>query len=606
MGKKTVLLISFFILTFCNSTYAQVWVQANTDGFGDFKNERSHIGAVYNGYLYYGTLNRHAVCEVWKYDGITWTQVNADGFGDANNEYASGGVVYDGCLYMGTTNRVTGCEVWKYDGVTWTQMNTDGFGDVNNIHVSGGVVYEDSLYMRTRNPATGCEVWKYNGSEWLQVNIDGFGDPNSIGGWIGDVYENRLYVGTYNDVTGGEVWEYDGSTWTQVNADGFGDANNIAVWPSRVYQNHLYAGTRNDVTGGEVWEYDGATWTQVNTDGFGDPNNTTAFPDGLYFGYLYCGTGNLSTGGEVWEYNGSTWTQVNTDGFGDTNNIAADAGVVYDGRFYVSTRNILTGTEIWSYETTAVVSPPLDIKPGSCPNPLNVKAFQNPPDPRLFGNLSHGSQPNQGGVLPVAVLGAIDFDVHDVDVSSLLLQGVAPLRHSYQDIAAPVEDGEECECTTAGSDGYMDLTLKFQKSEIAAALGPVSDGDVIALTIKGQLNDGTHFEGIDCVVIRDKKPSMLDLSGPDEVVLHPAVPNPFNPGTKITFSIDRDALAVLSIYDVAGRLVRTLVNRRLEAGSYAEAWDGRDTSGDEVASGIYFYRLTAGNRTLTKKMVLIR
>jgi hypothetical protein len=248
----------------------------------------------------------------------------------------------------------------------------------------------------------------------------------------------------------------------------------------------------------------------------------------------------------------------------------------------------------------------LDIKPGSCPNPLNVKPFQDPPDPEILGSLSMSSGAARGGVLPVAVLGTIDLDVDDIDVSSLLLEGVAPLRHSYEDVAAPVEDGEECECTTAGPDGYMDLTLKFQKSEIAAALGAFSDGDVIALTLKGQLNDGTPFKGIDCVVIRARKPSPPHLSGPEEVVLHPAVPNPFNPTTTIAFSIDREAPAVLSIYDVAGRLVRTLVNRRLEAGSYTEAWDGRDASGDEVASGIYFYRLKAGRKVLTRKMVFIK
>ena len=105
-----------------------------------------------------------------------------------------------------------------------------------------------------------------------------------------------------------------------------------------------------------------------------------------------------------------------------------------------------------------------------------MKIFQDPPDPHIHGNLSASSDAKRGGVLPVAVLGTMDVDVDDINVSSLLLEGVAPLRHSYEDVAAPVEDGEECECTTAGPDGYMDLTLKFQKSEIAAALGAVSDG----------------------------------------------------------------------------------------------------------------------------------
>lgn len=83
-------------------------------------------------------------------------------------------------------------------------------------------------------------------------------------------------------------------------------------------------------------------------------------------------------------------------------------------------------------------------------------------------------------------------------------------------------------------------------------------------------------------------------------------PNPFNPNTTIRFSIDREALVVLSIYDISGRLVRTLVNRKLAAGGYAEAWDGRDTQANDAASGIYFYRLEAGTKTLQRKAVLLR
>ena len=134
----------------------------------------------------------------------------------------------------------------------------------------------------------------------------------------------------------------------------------------------------------------------------------------------------------------------------------------------------------------------LDIQPGSCPNPLNVNV---PPK---------NTNPKKGGVLPVAILGTMDFDVNDVDVSTLLLEGVAPLRHRYRDVAAPVEDGAECECTAAGPDGYEDLVLKFQKSEIVSALGPVSVGDMISLTITGQLNDGTPFEGVDIIRVINK------------------------------------------------------------------------------------------------------
>ena len=62
----------------------------------------------------------------------------------------------------------------------------------------------------------------------------------------------------------------------------------------------------------------------------------------------------------------------------------------------------------------------------------------------------------------------------------------------------------------------------------------------------------------------------------------------------------------LRVYDIAGKLVRTLANRALTAGIHTEYWDGRDGAGNRVASGIYFYRLKMGQRVVTKKAVLLK
>ncbi|UCE03546.1 MAG: hypothetical protein JSW67_04980 [Candidatus Latescibacterota bacterium] len=83
-------------------------------------------------------------------------------------------------------------------------------------------------------------------------------------------------------------------------------------------------------------------------------------------------------------------------------------------------------------------------------------------------------------------------------------------------------------------------------------------------------------------------------------------PNPFNPRTSIDYSIDRDAQVRLTIYDVDGHRVVTLVDRRLGPGAYSVEWDGRDAHGNAVAGGVYFYRLDAGGHMRTRKAILLK
>jgi hypothetical protein len=83
-------------------------------------------------------------------------------------------------------------------------------------------------------------------------------------------------------------------------------------------------------------------------------------------------------------------------------------------------------------------------------------------------------------------------------------------------------------------------------------------------------------------------------------------PNPFNPSTRIRFELSHDEHVHLAIYDIAGRLVRTLVNRRLAGGGTSSVtWNGTDRWGQRVRSGIYFYRITTPTFSETRKLTLL-
>jgi hypothetical protein len=83
-------------------------------------------------------------------------------------------------------------------------------------------------------------------------------------------------------------------------------------------------------------------------------------------------------------------------------------------------------------------------------------------------------------------------------------------------------------------------------------------------------------------------------------------PNPFNPSTTIVYSIASESDVTLAIFDVQGKLVRTLVSARKPPNNYRVMWDGTDNRNVSVASGVYFYRLTTREFVATKKMVLLR
>jgi len=84
------------------------------------------------------------------------------------------------------------------------------------------------------------------------------------------------------------------------------------------------------------------------------------------------------------------------------------------------------------------------------------------------------------------------------------------------------------------------------------------------------------------------------------------VPNPFNPRTVITFDLPRDEQVSITVYDVRGSVVKTLLSEWMSAGRQHVTWDGMDKGGHQVASGVYYYRIVAGDYTATRRMLLLK
>ena len=83
-------------------------------------------------------------------------------------------------------------------------------------------------------------------------------------------------------------------------------------------------------------------------------------------------------------------------------------------------------------------------------------------------------------------------------------------------------------------------------------------------------------------------------------------PNPFNPSTEIKFDLPVNSHVKLEIFNVLGQKVTTVIDADMEAGYRSVVWTGTDKNGQQVASGIYYYRLTADDKVATNKMLLMK
>ena len=129
-----------------------------------------------------------------------------------------------------------------------------------------------------------------------------------------------------------------------------------------------------------------------------------------------------------------------------------------------------------------------DIKPVTCPNAFNL---------------------TEKGILPTAILGTAGFDVTKIDISTIRINGVAPVRWSIADVAAPYSGTvSNCAtCTISGPDGIPDLTLKFNNEDIAKTTPGAVTGSCISLTVTGKLLPAyvsTPITGLDYVIIKKK------------------------------------------------------------------------------------------------------
>jgi hypothetical protein len=155
----------------------------------------------------------------------------------------------------------------------------------------------------------------------------------------------------------------------------------------------------------------------------------------------------------------------------------------------------------------------------------------------------------------------------------------------------------------AGEKGFELLQIRFRTAEEESDPLSLLQFSNVCLSLDGEgiVSLGDPFEAL--AVTETQGPAL-----PKSFDLAQNSPNPFNPSTSIAYSVpEGQAVQVsLQVFDLRGRLVRSLVEARVEPGSYVVMWDGTDRDGRAVGSGVYFYRLRTDGFVRTRKMVLLK
>ena len=192
----------------------------------------------------------------------------------------------------------------------------------------------------------------------------------------------------------------------------------------------------------------------------------------------------------------------------------------------------------------------------------------------------------------------------------------------YQDgFELAVYDGENCVGVTVFSEslvrdaGYISIITSMDDPSTAEIDGFIAGHNIQFRLWDGYLEQvlvnrdvGLHFEGQGTGIVNLVTAlSVEDYDAvPESFALYDCYPNPFNPGTTISYDISKACQVTVLIHDMLGKEIRQLVNKSLDPGKYKIYWDGLTGIGEPVPSGIYFYTINSDNFLKTKKMILLK
>lgn len=515
--------------------------------------------------------------------------------------------------------------IYRYDGASWSEVIVTGSGYPFD-KIWG--LSEEEIY------AIGDEgVFQFNGSDWQQIYS---GPTNDIWG----TSSTNIYATTIIDFLHSHLMHYDGSEWT-IRVDSFGKGTSqysfrsycTGVWGTQ--EGELFVVGHYQVTDYDnqtvfyypmIQHWDGSSWEELDAGGEYWQKDYTydvwgssgdyAFMVGTVDARMFDGEattqiGDDTDGNSVWSSGLEAWWAhseydeghvIYYDGIED--HIIQLNGLALHGVWGIgdeSPKAIVTvmaepmGPE-FMVAGAVFTEPYVFLADVGATYELGVESPQINGEEYYFREWSDGGDTVHTIVVPDTNITYVAYFDTPVSVTVTAYPEGLDVTAGGNTYASPyifsMLSNSELEIGTYSPQSYGGSDYCFDEWSDGGDTTHIVVVPVTDVVYTATFGDYITGDEVEPVPLANK--------------LHQNHPNPFNPSTTISFSLCERKRASLAVYDVAGRLVRVLIDDVVDAGPRDVTWNGKDNAGRGVASGVYFYRLEAGEFIETKKMVLLR
>jgi len=585
--------------TFISTNYGITWSSTTTNPQVAGTNVGVYSLIEFGGNLFAGTAGA-SVFRTVNY-GSTWNQMTGGTMGTTQNVY---------CLSaIGTTKLLAGTYqngfFWSLDnGATWNPQNTGlpaaPNNTIYNITTIGSNIFVPSfgnvVYMATNGvtltwtPTTSTGLFNksvysiYSLGSTLYAGTWGAGvfiSNNNASSWsrsnnglkdvvVGCLSNNgsTLFAGTLGN--GVFFSTNNGDNWAQADNTALADPNINTIMP---YSTNIFAGTNNGIY---LSGNNGVTWTSSST---GLPANTQINCIIPVSSILFAGSQN----NHVYKStnNGAVWTDLGSPSSGAVTSFATIGINIFlsciggNGIFYS-----LNGGTTWNPSTTGLTN-------------RNVHSLSALGTTNIFAGTERGVflSTNTG-----ATWSRVSNKSNGMDsvltVYSIVNDGTNVIAGTFNGVYLTSNMGATWQKKNQGLGAdTLFVSLLIYNNNVFAGMWPMIPNNSLVSPLVWKRSIANISIGI----------KNISTTIPDKFNLMQNYPNPFNPATTIKWSIKEGAFVTLKIFDATGQEVGSYVNEKLNAGVYEANIDASNLS-----SGVYFYKLQAGNFTDTKKMVLIK